>query len=76
MGIQHATTETHGPMRKVVGVKDYTSAHGNHFDHEVLECGHDGEVLTQYRKLGKRRRCWLCQWLKLKEETNAAASQS
>jgi len=55
-------------MRKVVGVKDYTSAYGNHYDHEVLECGHDGEVLTQYRKLGKRRRCWPCHWLVLKEQ--------
>lgn len=66
-----ATTETHGPFRKVAEVvarqMEFPPRSGRFFEtlHEVLECGHDGRMLRRpYASFtlrpGKRRRCWPC----------------
>jgi len=77
MSIQPARYETHGPVRKVVGVKDYFNWAGTRFDQEVLECGHDeGRVLREFQKPARSRRCWRCRWLDIQEEKRVAAEQA
>lgn len=69
-----ATTETHGPFRRVVDVVDVPAhAHtmpNGHVDRvparkrEILECGHHGKLLWQrpwgWDQPRKRRRCTAC----------------
>jgi hypothetical protein len=66
--IHPATRDTHGPRRKVVGMKDYFDHAGRRYDQEVLECGHPGEVMFQWKRPGKWRHCWPCRWQELQAE--------